>query len=77
MVLLVELAELAVLMGMSLVLVVRVIFRPTDASLAQTRSATAARQEQTGPIAGRPGSLSPSAINGRLTAQAREGRRIS
>ncbi|MEJ2239353.1 MAG: hypothetical protein P8X82_13715 [Gemmatimonadales bacterium] len=38
-----ELAELAALMAMSLVLVVRVIFRPTDASSAKTRSATAAR----------------------------------
>lgn len=39
-----ELAELAVLMAMSLVLVVRVIFRPTDASNAKKRSATAARE---------------------------------
>jgi hypothetical protein len=39
-----ELAELAVLIAMSLVLVVRVIFRPTDASNAKKRSATAARE---------------------------------
>ena len=43
-VILAELAELAVLMTMSLVLVFRVIFRPTDASIAKTRSATAARE---------------------------------
>lgn len=40
-----ELAELAVLVAMSLVLVIRVIFRPTAASIMNTRSATAAREE--------------------------------
>ena len=43
-VLLAELAELAVLMAMSLVLVFRVIFRPIDAPITKTRSAAAARE---------------------------------
>lgn len=47
-----ELAELAVLVAMSLVLVIRVIFRPTAASIMNTLSATAAREEKARQIVG-------------------------
>lgn len=52
MVLLAELAELLVLIAISLVLVVGIVFRPTDAGRSRSRLALSAREEEAREVLG-------------------------
>ena len=71
MVSLAELAELAVLVAMSVVLVVRVIFRPTAMAREKTRSASVARQAIALDVLGPAPSRAATHTYGRLLRDAR------
>lgn len=72
MVSLAELAELAVLMAMSVILVVRVIFRPTATAREKKRSAAVAREEMALHVLGPAPSRAATQIYRKLLRDARQ-----
>lgn len=65
-----ELAELAVLVAMSLILVVEVIFRPIGARVSRKNAAVSARKGKTGPVLGPDPRREAAQISGKLLRDA-------